>query len=623
TVTDNAGNTATCQQLVIVTDNQNPSISCPANVMVNADLGQCYATGVSLGSAVTSDNCGVASVNNNAPATFSVGTTVVTWTVTDYNGNTAQCTQSVIVVDGEIPSITCPANISTITDADVCFATVNLGSPVTSDNCVVASVTNDAPDQFMVGVTTVIWTVTDNAGNTATCQQTITVTDNQIPSITCPANVTVTTDPGQCFATDIELGAPVVNDNCQVASVTNNAPAQFNVGITTIIWTVIDIYGNSNTCEMTVTVTDATAPSIICPENILFITEKGICEADIIVDEPEVDDNCGIPTYINSYTGTSNASGTYPVGTTNVIWTVTDINSNTSTCITNVSVLSPPLANDDYASTPQNTAAVDINIIANDFDCLNSLNSSTIIIARQPLNGSVIVNNATGAVTYTPFIDFTGDDDFDYQVCNFSGLCDTATVYINITTINHPPVAENIEDSTLVNIPKIIDLNGHVSDPDGNSLTLSICGEPANGTVTINDGLLVTYTPDLDYEGWDSICYTVCDNGAPQLCDDAYIYIDSKGREPPIIISNTITPNGDGFNDFFYIEGIEMYPENELLIFNQWGDQVRSFRNYNNYEVRWDGTNKSGGLLPAGTYYYILRLEKIHQVYNGWVYIHY
>ncbi|MEZ5021005.1 MAG: hypothetical protein R2756_12985 [Bacteroidales bacterium] len=49
-------------------DTQNPTITCPADVItVPADAGQCYATGVALGSPTTADNCGVATVTNNAP----------------------------------------------------------------------------------------------------------------------------------------------------------------------------------------------------------------------------------------------------------------------------------------------------------------------------------------------------------------------------------------------------------------------------------------------------------------------------------------------------------------------------------------------------------------------------
>ncbi|MBK7112001.1 MAG: hypothetical protein IPH60_06090 [Flavobacteriales bacterium] len=67
-------------------------------------------------------------------------------------------------------------------------------------------------------MTTVIWTVTDNAGSTATCTQTVTVTDNVPPTITCPADVAVNTNSG-CTATGVVLGTPVSSDNCGVASV--------------------------------------------------------------------------------------------------------------------------------------------------------------------------------------------------------------------------------------------------------------------------------------------------------------------------------------------------------------------------------------------------------------------
>ena len=58
---------------------------------------------------------------------------------------------------------------------------VSLGNALTTDNCGVATLTNDAPANFPLGFTTVIWTVKDLAGNTATCAQTVTVTDTEKP----------------------------------------------------------------------------------------------------------------------------------------------------------------------------------------------------------------------------------------------------------------------------------------------------------------------------------------------------------------------------------------------------------------------------------------------------------
>jgi hypothetical protein len=107
-------------------------------------------------------------------------------------------------------------------DLGLCSATVNLTTPSTNDNCGVASVTNDHPSNvFPVGVTTVKWTVTDNSGNTATCNQKVTVTDNEQPVVTCPAALTTVTDLAASYAT-ITLEQPEVTDNCAIADIVND-----------------------------------------------------------------------------------------------------------------------------------------------------------------------------------------------------------------------------------------------------------------------------------------------------------------------------------------------------------------------------------------------------------------
>ena len=93
-------------QKVTVADNHNPTITAPDDVTVSTDSGQCYASGVSLGSATSSDNCPGSSASNNAPSQFNVGSTTVSWTVTDASGNTATDTQTVKVEDHEQPELT-------------------------------------------------------------------------------------------------------------------------------------------------------------------------------------------------------------------------------------------------------------------------------------------------------------------------------------------------------------------------------------------------------------------------------------------------------------------------------------------------------------------------------------
>jgi hypothetical protein len=93
--------------------------------------------------------------------------------------------------------------------------------------------------------------------------------DNINPTITAPLAVTACTNTG-CTATGVNLGTPTVADNCTVASVTNNAPAAFPAGITTVTWTVTDGNGNTATATQTVTVTDGTAPSIYITQSSLL-----------------------------------------------------------------------------------------------------------------------------------------------------------------------------------------------------------------------------------------------------------------------------------------------------------------------------------------------------------------
>ncbi len=176
---------------VTVEDITDPTITAPADVTVDADAGSCEATGVVLGSAITDDNCEVANVTNDAPATFPVGLTTVTWTVADNAGNTATAEQIVTVEDNEDPVIAgCPADISVTANDDYCGNTVTWSSPTVTDNCsVTLNGTHSSGDFFAVGTTTVTYTAEDVAGNTVTCSFNVTVLDAAPPEINGDTNV--------------------------------------------------------------------------------------------------------------------------------------------------------------------------------------------------------------------------------------------------------------------------------------------------------------------------------------------------------------------------------------------------------------------------------------------------
>jgi hypothetical protein len=97
----------------------------------------------------------------------------------------------------------------------------------------------------------------------------------------------------------------------------------------------------------------------------------------------------------------------------------------------------PPVARNDRATTDEDTSVV-VNALANDDDPDDGLDPTSVQITAAPANGSVSVNPATGAITYTPDPGFWGTDSYSYQVCDLSGACDTAVDTIRVRQAGSP-----------------------------------------------------------------------------------------------------------------------------------------------------------------------------------------
>ena len=247
--------------------------------------------------------------------------------VTDANGCTDNTSATVGQNDPVPPTVTCPPTANITTDAGICTSSASIGAPATSDNCGVQSTTVDNLGPYPVGNTTVTWTVTDVNGNTNTCTQLVVVTDGENPTITCPAIANITTDAGVCTSS-ASIGAPATSDNCGVQSTTVDNLGPYPVGNTTVTWTVTDVNGNTNTCTQLVVVTDGENPTISgCPVGILVTPASSDCTPVVTWTIPQANDNCSA-----SLSSTHNSGDSFPVGTTTVTYTATDLAGNTFDC---------------------------------------------------------------------------------------------------------------------------------------------------------------------------------------------------------------------------------------------------------------------------------------------------
>lgn len=254
--TDTAANTASCSFDVIPVDDISPEITCPDDLTLDSDDGLCGSF-VSYDTPVGTDNC-VATTTLTAGlasgAFFPVGTTTVTYQVSDDVGLSASCSFEITIIDNELPTLACPDDIVQVNDLGECTAVVIFDEPLAADNCGIASLTQTAGlasgTEFPIGITTNVFETMDLNGNTASCTFDVEVIDNEVPEITCPADLSVCTD-------IVEFSDPTVIDNCDGFTVTllSGLPSgsEFPLGTTTNSYEVEDASGNSATCTFDIT----------------------------------------------------------------------------------------------------------------------------------------------------------------------------------------------------------------------------------------------------------------------------------------------------------------------------------------------------------------------------------
>lgn len=185
TVMNSSGNPAQCESLVIIQDNEPPSVNSCNTSIDFLEPGSCLAN-VSI-DVNAQDACGVASVEGSGDFILPIGIHPKTITITDVNGNQTVHTVTVYVHDLQSPIVTlCPQDITV--ESSTIPTSVNLTEPQFSDNCGIFSIENDAPDAFPLGTTAVTYTAMDEYGNWVNCSYNVNVIssvsfDNTIDNI--------------------------------------------------------------------------------------------------------------------------------------------------------------------------------------------------------------------------------------------------------------------------------------------------------------------------------------------------------------------------------------------------------------------------------------------------------
>ena len=250
------------------------------------------------------------------------------------------------------------------------------------------------------------------------------------------------------------------------------------------------------------------------------------------------------------------------VGTDTFEYEVCDASDACDYAVVTVSVgdgNSTPTPQDDEGETTEGEP-VTIDVLDNDTD--PDGDDLTVATVEDPPHGTTTIND-DGTITYTPDLDFTGEDAFFYTACDEDGACGTAIVVVTVDDgENVPPVAVDDTFQTSEGTPITFDTRLNDFDFDGDDLVVVSVGTPRNGQAQLRPDGQITYIPNAGYIGNDEFTVQISDgnggfatqnvlmivvpepNGPPDATDDFY-HVPSDGETVLTVRDNDTDPDGD------------------------------------------------------------------------------
>jgi hypothetical protein len=347
TATDVFGNVSTCSFEVVVRDVTPPTITCPTDTVITP-LNGCSAIVDFV--TIATDNCDmdVEIICSDTSGTLFSGITTVTCAATDNDTNTVVCTFTITVLDSQAPSFPngCPANINVVSASGNCGANPTWLTPMVIDSCDqnVSLVPSQMSGSFFPvqgSPHTVMYTATDDLGNSTVCTFTVTVADSTKPVLTnCPTLPIIEVLPVDSCTVTLNWTPPTMTDNCGAVTLTSNlSPGVFPTGDTIVVYTATDASGNTVSCFFNVSVKDVVPPFFIdCPTQPIVVANGNPCGNLVDFDLPIGKDIC-TPDDELRYSGSYDTTTLFQIGTTTFPYRVTDKSGNFVECSITITIM--------------------------------------------------------------------------------------------------------------------------------------------------------------------------------------------------------------------------------------------------------------------------------------------
>jgi gliding motility-associated-like protein len=371
-------------------------------------------------------------------------------------------------------------------------------------------------------------------------------------------------------------------------------------------------------------VNNSYSPSVSVTTSFFVSINAGLCEgprteAKVVIDTPPAAPlvtnaaGCSAGMYTFTASGTSNGQYRWYTTLTGPSLIPGEVNSKYTTPLVsatasyfvsiNTGICEGPRAEamvviNTPPSKPVITSALLVGIVIEVCNTTAVLSAPSGYSAYMWSSGETTAQISTGVGKYTVSVT-------DNNGCT-SPASDEVQVIVSTACLNSAPSIISSSHTTSVESTLQINLLDLISDQDNNLnvASLKIILQPSSGAIAVldaNGNLIIDYK-GVSFSGTDHITIEVCDQ--LNACTQQVITIEVIGD---IIVYNGISPNGDGKNDFFflqYIDVLERTKNNKVMIFNRWGDVVFETENYDNITRVFRGLNKNGDVLPTGTYFY-------------------